>query len=1517
MKSTITQLLRKTLLLIVILPNVLYANKDSLKVIISVKPIEGNLKSATENTPEKLILKDAFKNGDVAASDFHFSFKGASSGTVELISYSFPNDLWQKMVYSLLDVSFTIEANFVQEFTDDLLKFNIVKKNGTIHFIGEVSKKNFGATEIYKFNRFQNFNDGDVEGTAYYSLSKKKITYLNFSFSNSSEYPFAKSLSYVNDTIKVRYILPPNAGFTTPNDIYDVINPSFDLGNQFPTANFTFSPKNPVAGEPIVFDASSSKDPDGGNPAMMAAQWDFGDGTTGTGKNAKHTYKAPGEYNVCLTIIDIKNLRDKICRKITVTSSLCIISEIKAVGNNINPILEVPDNIIWKQEFADCNPIVKISGPFSAPRNTTVKLYTKLSSCPIPLENLVVGYTYRILNKQIQIGDSDSFEGEQGEVKFITPSEVGEYDVELTYVITGNGFMRVEPIELKLFVTYDHTRIPDAKREWYEIACAWGEGQSKEDAIVEQVNNRIYKNGQSKWNYFSCGNCCSWKSLISNSINCNYGNCYTFSGVLQNICLILGIDNFKPETEKGSKKLGFITKKDLKSIDPKFIGNAKPLTVLPDDFDRFYFIEHRLVKKGNYYYDPTFGDRYTTRNKFIEWNISSVIGKTYFYTTEGVIIVRDFSKNSYNNWGYQVYNDILISNKSAKSKGIEFTNETINFTIINEDGNNMNESLRATGSVEIHETGEYLISGELVIDGHIISDRPYYESLSYSENYISGDPGIYDFYLNFSGEQIFESGLDGPYDFKAYAISINGLEDSIEVSSPAYLFSEFGEKQGRITGVSEKGLDEDENGKNEILSVSVDFSIDLIGNYNITVSLGKDSISIESINQSNDYEIGNYSKTFNFSGYNIINAKLDGPYDIVINLYNVDNENVDSKSDSTKFYTTSDFENKILDINGIYNYHGIDNNNNGKYEFLYFDFQAEVKYPGLYNILCKLKDTVNNTEFVFADTLMNLSVGLGEFSVFFPGSPFYNGKYDAPYIMNKIEISDTSSNVLELILTDYKITGFKSDDFDHYEVLVNYADTFYTSVSDTNSNELYDFLQVDIGVVSSRSGVLLGTADLYDRSGNKITSANGYLEVNAGDTVFFPLQFDGRYIYGNLRNGKYQIKNVYIYHSGDVYKGERIAKLGFTDSYAYTEFEQTPVITGIVYDLLHNGRFGAGTLVSCGDSYDYVSNDGSYNLILLNDGEYIIKATYYDAVPDTLGWLVYQNGEFVGYQDSAIVNVQKSKIDTVDFILPVSIDTTICMGMRYFIGDKYYTEKGIYYDTIQSTTNADSILITNLEIYPVFNVVIDTSLCEGKSYFAQGNWQTMSGTYKDTLFSVNGCDSTIITNVFFHPKPNVYLGPDTILFIGDTLNLDAGDSFISYLWDNDSHEQFRAIYGTTVGDFKYSVQATDINNCSNSDTIIVKVAVTSAVADLKDNEKIYVYPNPTKGVVTLIPESEINSEISISVFNNAGKILYFKKVQHFYLGDKLKIDLTNYPNGIYYLKINNSKIIKVKKVVKI
>lgn len=83
--------------------------------------------------------------------------------------------------------------------------------------------------------------------------------------------------------------------------------------NQAPTPAFTFS-ATPKAGEPVEFDGSGSSD-DG---TIATYYWEFGDGATGSGKTASHSYELAGTYDVTLWVTDNLGQQASVTQSVTV-----------------------------------------------------------------------------------------------------------------------------------------------------------------------------------------------------------------------------------------------------------------------------------------------------------------------------------------------------------------------------------------------------------------------------------------------------------------------------------------------------------------------------------------------------------------------------------------------------------------------------------------------------------------------------------------------------------------------------------------------------------------------------------------------------------------------------------------------------------------------------------------------------------------------------------------------------------------------------------------------------------------------------------------------------------------------------------------------------------------------------------------------------------------------------------------------------------------------------------------------
>ncbi len=90
-----------------------------------------------------------------------------------------------------------------------------------------------------------------------------------------------------------------------------------EASSQHPYASFTYSPEYPIVNEKIIFNASSSYDPDGN---ITKYKWDFGDGNITEVEEPiiTHTYSISGNYTVKLTVTDDKGMKSSIYRNITV-----------------------------------------------------------------------------------------------------------------------------------------------------------------------------------------------------------------------------------------------------------------------------------------------------------------------------------------------------------------------------------------------------------------------------------------------------------------------------------------------------------------------------------------------------------------------------------------------------------------------------------------------------------------------------------------------------------------------------------------------------------------------------------------------------------------------------------------------------------------------------------------------------------------------------------------------------------------------------------------------------------------------------------------------------------------------------------------------------------------------------------------------------------------------------------------------------------------------------------------------
>lgn len=123
---------------------------------------------------------------------------------------------------------------------------------------------------------------------------------------------------------------------------------------------------------------------------------------------------------------------------------------------------------------------------------------------------------------------------------------------------------------------------------------------------------------------------------------------------------------------------------------------------------------------------------------------------------------------------------------------------------------------------------------------------------------------------------------------------------------------------------------------------------------------------------------------------------------------------------------------------------------------------------------------------------------------------------------------------------------------------------------------------------------------------------------------------------------------------------------------------------------------------------------------------------------------VYQHKIPVGGQCDSVIELTLTLKDT----LATATSASICANQSYNFYGTLLTAAGSYSQVLASSNGCDSTVYLTLSVNPVLQQTIDTSILSGSNYTLPGGGVvSTAGTYKDTLSSVAGCDSIVITNL--------------------------------------------------------------------------------------------------------------------------------------------------------------------------
>ncbi|MBN2669386.1 MAG: T9SS type A sorting domain-containing protein [Bacteroidales bacterium] len=235
-----------------------------------------------------------------------------------------------------------------------------------------------------------------------------------------------------------------------------------------------------------------------------------------------------------------------------------------------------------------------------------------------------------------------------------------------------------------------------------------------------------------------------------------------------------------------------------------------------------------------------------------------------------------------------------------------------------------------------------------------------------------------------------------------------------------------------------------------------------------------------------------------------------------------------------------------------------------------------------------------------------------------------------------------------------------------------------------------------------------------------------------------------------------------------------------------------------------------------------------------------------------------------------------------------------------------------------SVSDTIEVIVNSL---PIVNLGSDTAICENAILLLEAGtfdhylWNNMSsnstlivstaGTYFVEVTDENACSNSDTINISINSLPVVNLGNDTTICSGASLLLDAG-TFDNYLWNDNSFGATLIVTETGI----YSVEVTDANACTNSDTINVIVDICAGIAENGLAYSMHVFPNPANDYINIVSENTIIK--TIQVVSISGKIYKQLNVSD----SNININIENLEKGVYFLKIETSDSFNILKFVK-
>lgn len=210
---------------------------------------------------------------------------------------------------------------------------------------------------------------------------------------------------------------------------------------------------------------------------------------------------------------------------------------------------------------------------------------------------------------------------------------------------------------------------------------------------------------------------------------------------------------------------------------------------------------------------------------------------------------------------------------------------------------------------------------------------------------------------------------------------------------------------------------------------------------------------------------------------------------------------------------------------------------------------------------------------------------------------------------------------------------------------------------------------------------------------------------------------------------------------------------------------------------------------------------------------------------------------------------------------------TICQGDSVLIGGSYQTTSGTYFDSLQTINGCDSLIRITLAVTPSVVTNNNATICQGDSILLGGAYQTTTGIYVDTLQAASGCDSLISTTLIVLVPASVSVTAqicqgDSIL-LGGAYQTTAGN----YMDSLKNTMGCDSVILTTTLSIISTVTSTDTIRICQGDSVLIAGVYQSTAGTYSDTlqstagcdsihqQTLVVYPSPNVILTAFSPDT--------------------------------------------------------------